>query len=172
MDLRQKIRVIPDFPKPGISFKDITTLLRDGEALQYAIKSMAEHFRDKGIEMVVGVESRGFILGAPLAYEMGLGFTLIRKPGKLPGEVIRVDYELEYGTDGLEIHKDAFSPGTRVLLVDDLLATGGTILAAVELIEKLGGEVAGLAFLIELAYLEGRERLKDYDIFTLVSYSE
>lgn len=172
MDLRQKIRVIPDFPKPGISFKDITTLLRDGEALQYAIKSMAEHFRDKGIEMVVGVESRGFILGAPLAYEMGLGFTLIRKPGKLPGAVIRVDYELEYGTDGLEIHKDAFSPGTRVLLVDDLLATGGTILAAVELIEKLGGEVAGLAFLIELAYLEGRERLKDYDIFTLVSYSE
>lgn len=172
MDLRQKIRVIPDFPKPGISFKDITTLLRDGEALHYAIKRMAEHFRGKNIDMVVGVESRGFILGAPLAYEMGLGFTLIRKPGKLPGEVLKVEYDLEYGTDGLEIHKDAFSPGTRVLIVDNLLATGGTILAALELIEKLGGEVGGLAFLIELAYLEGRERLKDYDILTLVSYSE
>jgi len=172
MDLREKIRVIPDFPKPGISFKDITTLLRDGEALQYSIKRMAEYFRGKGIEMVVGVESRGFILGAPLAYEMGLGFTLIRKPGKLPGEVLKVEYALEYGTDSLEIHKDAFRPGTRVLLVDDLLATGGTIQAAIELIKKLGGEVAGLAFLIELTYLGGRERLKDYDILTLVSYTE
>ncbi len=172
MDLRQKIRVIPDFPKPGISFKDITTLLKDADALQYSIKLMAEHFQGKNIDMVVGVESRGFILGAPLAYEMGLGFTLIRKPGKLPGEVLRVEYDLEYGTDSLEIHKDAFGPGTRVLLVDDLLATGGTMFAAIELIKKLGAEVGGLAFLIELAYLGGRDRLKEYDILTLVSYTE
>ncbi|MGI6148838.1 MAG: adenine phosphoribosyltransferase [Firmicutes bacterium] len=172
MDLRQKIRVIPDFPKPGISFKDITTLLKDADALQYSIKRMAEHFQGKNIDMVVGVESRGFILGAPLAYEMGLGFTLIRKPGKLPGEVLRVEYDLEYGTDSLEIHKDAFGPGTRVLLVDDLLATGGTMFAAIELIKKLGAEVGGLAFLIELAYLGGRDRLKEYDILTLVSYTE
>lgn len=172
MDLRQKIRVIPDFPKPGISFKDITTLLKDPEALRESIKIMAEYFRDKNIDMIVGVESRGFILGAPLAYEMGLGFTLIRKPGKLPGDVLKVEYDLEYGTDSLEIHADAFAPGTRVLLVDDLLATGGTILAAADLIHKLGGEIGGVAFLIELAYLEGRERLKDYDILTLVSYDE
>ncbi|NLM39522.1 MAG: adenine phosphoribosyltransferase [Firmicutes bacterium] len=172
MDLKQKIRIIPDFPKPGISFKDITTLLRDGEALREAIRQMAEYFRDKNIDMVVGVESRGFILGAPLAYEMGLGFTLIRKPGKLPGDVLSVEYDLEYGTDSLEIHTDAFAPGTRVLLVDDLLATGGTISAAAELVKKLGGEVGGMAFLIELEYLEGRKRLEEYDILTLVKYSE
>ena len=172
MDLKEKIRVIPDFPKPGISFKDITTLLKDGEALREAIRRMAEHFSGHGVEMIVGVESRGFILGAPLAYEMGLGFTLIRKPKKLPGEVLSVEYDLEYGTDSLEIHRDAFPPGTKVLVVDDLLATGGTIAAAIELIHKLGGEVAGLAFLIELSYLGGREMLMDYDIFSLVSYEE
>ena len=116
MDLKEKIRIIPDFPKPGISFKDITTLLRDADALREAIRQMADYFRDKNIDMIVGVESRGFILGAPLAYEMGLGFTLIRKPGKLPGEVLSVEYDLEYGTDSLEIHTDAFSPGTRVRL--------------------------------------------------------
>ncbi len=172
MDLKEKIRIIPDFPKPGISFKDITTLLRDADALREAIRQMADYFRDKNIDMIVGVESRGFILGAPLAYEMGLGFTLIRKPGKLPGEVLSVEYDLEYGTDSLEIHTDAFSPGTRVLLVDDLLATGGTISAAAELVKKLGGEIGGMAFLIELEYLEGRKRLQDYDILTLVKYSE
>ncbi|NLL43123.1 MAG: adenine phosphoribosyltransferase [Firmicutes bacterium] len=172
MDLKEKIRVIPDFPKPGISFKDITTLLKDGEALREAIRRMAEHFKDHGIEMIVGVESRGFILGAPLAYEMGLGFTLIRKPKKLPGEVLSVEYDLEYGTDSLEIHVDAFPPGTKVLVVDDLLATGGTIEAAIKLIHKLGGEVAGLAFMIELSYLGGRERLMDYDILSLVNYEE
>ncbi|NLJ74621.1 MAG: adenine phosphoribosyltransferase [Firmicutes bacterium] len=172
MDLKEKIRVIPDFPKPGISFKDITTLLKDGEALQETVRRMADYFKDKQIEMVVGVESRGFILGAPLAYEMGLGFTLIRKSGKLPGEVLSVEYDLEYGTDRLEIHTDSFAPGTRVLIVDDLLATGGTIWAAAELIRKLGGEVAGLAFLVELTYLGGRQRLGDYDVFTLVEYHD
>ena len=163
MDLKEKIRVIPDFPKAGISFKDITTLLKDAEALKETVQSMAEHFRDCGIEMIVGVESRGFILGAPLAYEMDLGFVLIRKPKKLPGEVLSVEYDLEYGTDNLEIHADAFPPGTKVLVVDDL-ATGGTVEAAIKLIQKLGGEVAGLAFLIELTYLGGRQRLADYDI--------
>ncbi|HHT42356.1 MAG TPA: adenine phosphoribosyltransferase [Firmicutes bacterium] len=172
MDLKEKIRVIPDFPQPGISFKDITTLLKDGEALRETVQRIANHFKDAGVEMIVGVESRGFILGAPLAYEMGLGFTLIRKPKKLPGEVLAVEYDLEYGTDRLEIHADAFPPGTKVLVVDDLLATGGTVAAAMELIHKLGGEVVGLAFLIELAYLGGRERLGDYDVFALVKYDE
>lgn len=172
MDLKKKIRMIQDFPKPGISFKDITTLLKDADALRETVKRMAEHFSDAGIEMIVGVESRGFILGAPLAYEMGLGFALIRKPKKLPGDVLAVEYDLEYGTDSLEIHSDAFPPGTKVLVVDDLLATGGTIEAAIELISKLGGEVAGLAFLIELNYLSGRERLGDHNIFSLVSYDE
>lgn len=172
MDLKEKIRVIPDFPKPGISFKDITTLLKDAEALRETVKRLADHFRDHGVEMIVGVESRGFILGAPLACEMGLGFTLIRKPKKLPGSVVAVEYNLEYGTDSLEIHTDAFPPGTKVLVVDDLLATGGTIEAAIELIHKLGGEIAGLAFLIELSYLGGRAKLADYDIFSLVGYDE
>lgn len=172
MDLKEKIRVIPDFPQPGISFKDITTLLKDGEALRETVQRIANHFKDAGVEMIVGVESRGFILGAPLAYEMGLGFTLIRKPKKLPGEVLAVEYDLEYGTDRLEIHADAFPPGTKVLVVDDLLATGGTVAAAMELIHKLSGEVVGLAFLIELAYLGGRERLGDYDVFALVKYDE
>ena len=172
MDLKEKIRVIPDFPQPGISFKDITTLLRDGEALRETVKRLAEHFKGTEVDMIVGVESRGFILGAPLAYEMGLGFTLIRKPGKLPGQVLSVEYDLEYGTDSLEIHADAFPPGTRVLVVDDLLATGGTIAAAIELIKKLSGQVVGLAFLIELAYLNGRVRLSEYDIVSLVQYHE
>ncbi|NLM41370.1 MAG: adenine phosphoribosyltransferase [Firmicutes bacterium] len=175
MDLKEKIRVIPDFPQPGISFKDITTLLRDGEALREAVQRMARHYAGAGIDMVVGVESRGFILGAPLAYEMGLGFTLIRKPGKLPGDVLSVEYDLEYGTDRLEIHADSFPPGTRVLIVDDLLATGGTIAAAMELVNKLGGQVVGLAFLIELSYLGGRKKLEelgDYDILALVDYKE
>lgn len=172
MDLKEKIRVVPDFPKPGISFKDITTLLKDGDALRETVQLMAEYFQDHNVEMIVGVESRGFILGAPLAYEMGLGFTLIRKPKKLPGQVLAVEYDLEYGTDSLEIHTDAFAPGTRVLVVDDLLATGGTIWAATELIRKLGGEIAGLAFLIELTYLGGRQKLGSYDIFSLVKYDE
>ncbi|MDI9412696.1 MAG: adenine phosphoribosyltransferase [Bacillota bacterium] len=172
MNLKEKIREIPDFPKPGISFKDITTLLKDPEALRETIRVLAEHFKDSGVEMIIGVESRGFILGAPLAYEMGLGFTLIRKPNKLPGEVLAVEYELEYGTDSLEIHKDSFAPGTKVLVVDDLLATGGTISAATNLIEKVGGEIVGLAFLIELGYLGGRDKLEGYNILSLVKYED
>lgn len=172
MNLKDKIRVIPDFPKPGISFKDITTLLKDSDALRFAVKEMADYFRDKDIDLIVGVESRGFILGAPLAYEMGLGFSLIRKPGKLPGDVLRVEYDLEYGKDALEIHRDAIEPGMRVLIVDDLLATGGTISAAVQLVEKLGADIGGFAFLIELNYLGGRKKLTNYDILTLVSYDD
>jgi len=160
MDLKALIREIPDFPRPGVSFKDITTVMRDPAALAYIIRSMARRFRDEGVEMVVGVESRGFALGSPLAYELGAGFVLIRKPGKLPAEKIRVEYELEYGTDALEIHKDALAPGQRVLLVDDLLATGGTMGAAARLVQQLGAQIVGFAFLIELAYLGGRQRLE------------
>lgn len=172
MDLKEKIRVIEGFPKPGISFKDITTLLEDPEAFQYAIKQLAQFCRERAVDIVVGVESRGFILGAPLAYELGLGFVLIRKRGKLPGEVLSVEYELEYGTDALEIHKDAVKPGMRVVLVDDLLATGGTIGAAAKLVEQVGAEISGFAFLIELESLKGRQNLEGYDIFTLVKYDK
>lgn len=172
MDLKSKIRVVEDFPHKGISFKDITTLLADADAFQYTIKEMAEYCREKNIDVVAGVESRGFLFGAPLAYELGLGFVLIRKPGKLPAEKLRVEYELEYGTDALEIHKDGIKPGQRVVLVDDLLATGGTISAAASLVEALGGEIAGFLFLIELEFLKGREKLAGYDVFSLVKYSE
>ncbi|NLM26477.1 MAG: adenine phosphoribosyltransferase [Firmicutes bacterium] len=172
MNLMEKIRIIEDFPKPGISFKDITTLIRDPEAFRYSVQKMAEFCADKQVDLVVGVESRGFILGAPLAYELGVGFCLVRKPGKLPGEVLKVEYELEYGTDALEIHKDAISPGMNVVIVDDLLATGGTISATAELLEKLGANIVGFTFLIELAYLNGRQRLSDYDVLALVKYEE
>ncbi|HEY8418571.1 MAG TPA: adenine phosphoribosyltransferase [Limnochordales bacterium] len=172
MDLRSLIREVPDFPKPGINFKDITTLLTNGEALRYVIKRMADHFRDKRPERIVGVESRGFLLGAPLAYELGVGFVLIRKPNKLPAAKIRVEYELEYGSDALEIHVDAIQPGQRVLIVDDLLATGGTMQAAARLVEQLQGQIIGYAFLIELAFLNGRRRLGDYEILSLVTYDE
>ncbi|MGE5577318.1 MAG: adenine phosphoribosyltransferase [Syntrophothermus sp.] len=172
MDLAKKIREIPDFPKKGIGFKDITTLLKDAEALRYTVRTMADYYRNKEIEMVVGVESRGFLFGAPLAYELGAGFVLVRKPGKLPAETVRVDYQLEYGSDALEIHKDAINPGQRVLVVDDLLATGGTIGAAAKLVELLKGEIVGLAFVIELAFLGGRKKLSKYDILSLVTYTE
>ena len=141
------IREVLDFPKEGVSFKDITTVIRDGQALRYCIRTMADYFRPKTPEIVVGVESRGFLLGAPLAYELGVGFVL-RKPGKLPAATERIQYQLEYGTDALEIHRDSFSPGTRVLMVDDLLATGGTIKAAAELVERLQGEIVGFSFLL------------------------
>jgi adenine phosphoribosyltransferase len=170
VDLKALIREIPDFPQPGVSFKDITTVLKDPQALRYVVQEMARHFRDKGIDTVVGIESRGFIFGAPLAYELGLGFVLIRKPGKLPADKLRMQYDLEYGKDALEIHRDAIEPGQRVLLVDDLLATGGTIAAAAQLVQELGGVVAGYAFLIELAILGGRKRLGDKDIAALVVY--
>lgn len=172
MDLKQMIRVIPDFPQPGISFKDITTVLKDPQGLRYVVQSMADHFRDRGVDLIVGVESRGFLIGAPLAYELGTGFVLVRKPGKLPAATLRVEYEKEYGTDALEIHRDAVQPGQRVLLVDDLLATGGTIAAAAHLVEQLGGEIVGFAFMIELAALGGRAKLGDGEIFTLVRYEE
>jgi len=172
MDLRSKIRVIPDFPKPGVSYKDITTLLKDGAALRYVVDQMAEYYKDKSVDVIVGVESRGFLFGAPLAYKLGTGFVLVRKPGKLPAETVAVNYELQNLWDSLEIHKEAIEPGQRVLLVDDLLATGGTMAAAAELVTKLKGEITGFAFLVELVYLHGRERLGDYDILTLVRYEE
>lgn len=175
MDLKALIREIPDFPRPGVNFKDITTVMKDADALAYIIRTIGRRFRDERVEMVVGVESRGFALGAPLAYELGAGFVLIRKPGKLPAEKIRVEYELEYGRDALEIHKDALRARQRVLLVDDLLATGGTMGAAARLVQQLEAQIVGFAFLIELAFLGGRRRLEslgfDSDrILALVRY--
>ncbi len=170
MDLREKIRNIPDFPQQGVQFKDITTLLKDGKAFRIAIDRLAEHYRDQQIDVVVGPEARGFAIGAPLAYVLGAGFVPIRKPGKLPGEIISQTYSLEYGKDALEIHKDAIEPDSRVLIADDLLATGGTTLATVKMIETLGGKVVGLAFLIELSFLNGRKNLDSYVINSLVQY--
>ena len=172
MDLRQLIRVIPGFPEPGVSFKDITTLLKTPQALRYVVQEMARYYADKDVDVITGIESRGFFFSAPLAYEMGLGLVPIRKPGKLPADKLSVQYSLEYGTDSLEIHRDAIVPGQRVLLVDDLLATGGTFSAAVELIRQLGGIVVGGAFLVELASLGGRKRLGDMDILSLVVYDD
>jgi len=170
MNLKEKIREIPDFPEKGISFKDITTLLKDGDAFRYAIDTMAKDLRDKEFDIIVGPESRGFIIGTPLAYAMKKGFIPVRKPGKLPAETIRYEYQLEYGTDQLEIHKDAIQKGQKVIVADDLLATGGTIYSTIQLVEQLGGEVVGCVFLIELTYLNGREKLKDYDVRTLIQY--
>lgn len=168
--LKEKIRIIMDFPKKGISFKDITTLLKDGEAFKAAIKSLAELVKEKDFDLIAGPEARGFIIGAPLAFELGKGFIPARKKGKLPGETIKAEYKLEYGTDILEMHKDAILEGQKVLVVDDLLATGGTIFTTIELVEKLGGKVVGVAFLIELTELNGRENLKGYDVFSLIQY--
>ncbi|KXG76995.1 adenine phosphoribosyltransferase [Thermotalea metallivorans] len=170
MDLKEKIRVIPDFPEKGIRFKDITTLLKDADAFRYAIDQFAKDLQDKEFDLIVGPESRGFIIGTPLAYAMKKGFVPVRKPGKLPGETIRSEYKLEYGSDILEIHKDAIQPGQKVVIADDLLATGGTILSTIKLVEELGGEVAGVLFLIELTYLNGRELLKGYDVKALIQY--
>ncbi len=172
VDLRSMIRELPDFPKPGISFKDISTLLKDGKALDYATSALADPFRDKEIELVVAVEARGFAIGAPVACKLGAGFVLVRKPGKLPADTLRYEYELEYGTDTLEIHKDAISPGQKVLIVDDVLATGGTVSAAIRMVEQLGGDIQGLAFLIELEDLAGRSRLAKYDVLSLVKYND
>lgn len=170
MDLKDKIRIIDDFPSKGISFKDITTLLKDADALNECIKQMAEKFKDLEIDLVVGPESRGFIFATPLAYLLGTGFVPVRKPGKLPAETVRYEYKLEYGTDALEIHKDAIIPNQRVLIIDDLLATGGTMAAAAKLVEELGGKVAGLGFLIELEDLNGRDKLKNYRVESLIKY--
>ena len=168
--LKQLIRDVPDFPKPGILFKDITTLLRDADGLRSAVDCLAEPYRDERIDQVVGIESRGFILGAAIADRLGTGFVPVRKPGKLPAETVSASYALEYGTDTLEMHRDALSPGHRVLIVDDLLATGGTARATVSLVRECGAEVVGLAFLIELAALNGRAQLPGEQLFTVLQY--
>ncbi|HEY8485022.1 MAG TPA: adenine phosphoribosyltransferase [Longimicrobiales bacterium] len=168
--VRARIRDIPDFPQPGIIFKDITPILSDGPLFQSVIRWLADEFGQRGIEQVVGIESRGFIFAASLAFHLGCGFVPVRKPGKLPYRTVRVDYELEYGTDALEAHVDALRPGEKVLIVDDVLATGGTALAATRLVQRLGGEIAGAAFLVELGFLKGRERLGDLPVQSLVRY--
>ncbi|MBI2866998.1 MAG: adenine phosphoribosyltransferase [Chloroflexi bacterium] len=170
MELKSYIRDIPDFPQRGIMFRDITPLLHDPNALRYAVDQMAKQFGDKGIDVVVGVESRGFIFGAPLAYKMGASFVPVRKQGKLPWETFRAEYSLEYGTSVVEVHRDGIAPGNRVLIVDDLLATGGTAQATAQLVEQSKGAVVGLSFVVELGYLQGRERLSQYPIFSLVQY--
>ena len=170
MELITTIRNVPDFPKKGIIFRDITTLLKNKEAFHRFVDLMVERYKNERIDKVVGIESRGFIGGAALAYALGAGFVPIRKPGKLPAEKIRQEYQLEYGSDAIEIHRDAIAKGERVLLHDDLLATGGTIHAACKLVEQLGGTIIGLSFLIELAFLQPRKRLSQYDIFSLIPY--
>ena len=170
MDYKKHITLVEDFPKEGIQFKDITTLMQKGPVYKRAIDELAAYARQKKVDVVVGPEARGFVIGCPIAYALEVGFVPVRKAGKLPREVIQVDYGLEYGKDTLTIHRDSIQKGERVLVADDLLATGGTIEATIKLVEKLGGEVVGLAFLIALAYLNGRSRLKDYDIFSLMTY--
>ena len=168
--LRSKIRDIKDFPTEGILFRDITTLLKDGPAWASVIDLLAASYKEAGVEVVVGVESRGFIFGGAVAHQLGAGFVPVRKRGKLPARTIEEEYELEYGRDVLAIHEDAIRPGQRVLAVDDLLATGGTMSATLKLVERLGGSVVGAAFLIELAFLRGRERLKGYALESLITY--
>jgi adenine phosphoribosyltransferase len=169
-DLRAKIRDIKDFPTEGILFKDITTLLKDGPAFRFVIDHLAERYRTAGVDVVVAVESRGFIFGGALAHQLDAGFVPVRKLGKLPGKTIEVEYELEYGRDALAVHEDAIRAGQRVLAVDDLLATGGTMAATLRLVELLGGTVVGVAFLIELAFLHGRDKLKQYPLHALIVY--
>ena len=170
MNLKESIRVIPDFPKPGIQFIDITTMLKDGKAMTYAFDKLAEMVKDLEIDLLVGPEARGFLVGAPLAYKLGAGYVPVRKSGKLPGEVIEASYQLEYGQDTLEIHKDAITPGTKVLVVDDLLATGGTVWSTADLVRSLGGEIVGFAFLVELTFLKGRDKLGNYPVYSLLEY--
>ncbi len=170
--LSETIRSIPDFPKKGIVFRDITTLLKDAEALCDAVNILSKRYKSSKIDKVVCIESRGFILGSALAVSLGAGFVPIRKKGKLPAEVMREEYALEYGTDVIEIHKDALKPGERILLHDDLLATGGTMCAAVRLVEKLQANIVGISFLIELSFLQGRKNLEKYDIYSLVQYDK
>jgi adenine phosphoribosyltransferase len=170
LDLRSKVRDIPDFPKKGILFRDITTLLKDGDAFNKVIDKITVFYDDEEIEKVVGIESRGFIFGAPVAYALGAGFVPIRKPGKLPSDIFEAKYELEYGTDTLAVHQDAITPGQRVLVIDDLLATGGTMAATLDLLKQLGAVVVGVVFLIELVDLKGREKLNGYNVISLISY--
>ncbi|MDP4158842.1 MAG: adenine phosphoribosyltransferase [Bacillota bacterium] len=170
MDFREHIRVISDFPKEGISYKDITTLLKNGEMYRAAVDAMVEKIRPWRPDVIVGPEARGFLLGAPVAYALGIGFVPVRKPGKLPAKTIRETYALEYGFDTLEVHADAIAPGERVVVVDDLLATGGTMLATANLLKKIGADLLGMGFLIELTVLNGREKLVDFPVFSLVEY--
>lgn len=168
--VQSKIRAIVDFPKKGIIFRDITTAVKDPQAMRYMIDYLTEVYKDKRIDYVAGIESRGFIFGAALAYKLGAGFVVIRKPGKLPADTISQEYELEYGTDKIEMHADAVEAGKKVLVVDDLLATGGTVDAAVKLLKKVGADVVGAAFIIELSDIGGREKLKDIDVVSMVQF--
>jgi adenine phosphoribosyltransferase len=170
MDIKSKIRIIDGFPKEGISFKDVTTLIQDGEGLRETVDEIIKQLKDKDIDIVVGPEARGFIFGVPVAYGLGVGFVPVRKKGKLPYDTIAVDYDLEYGNDTLEIHKDAIKPGSRVAIVDDLLATGGTIASVAKLVEMVGAEVAAMEFVVELTELKGRDKLKGYEVNSLVQY--
>ena len=170
--LKALVRTVPDYPKPGILFYDITTLLKHKTGFAKLIDALAAHYIEERIDLVLGIEARGFIFGPALAYRLNAGFVPVRKPHKLPAPVARVTYELEYGSDTLEIHLDAIQPGQRVVLVDDLLATGGTMEATIKLVKQLGGEIAGLAFAIELDFLKGRDRFPEYDVFSLLHYDE
>jgi adenine phosphoribosyltransferase len=170
MDLKQYVSEVENWPKEGVSFKDITTIMDNGPAYKYATDQIVEYAAAKDVDIVVGPEARGFIIGCPVAYSMGIGFAPVRKKGKLPREVLEFEYDLEYGTNVLTMHKDAIKPGQRVLITDDLLATGGTIMATIKLIEAMGGIVVGIAFLIELEYLNGMELLEGYDTISLIKY--
>jgi adenine phosphoribosyltransferase len=170
MDYKQYITVVENFPKEGIRFKDITTLMQNGEAFKHSIDAIVDYAKELDVDVIAGPEARGFIVGCPVAYKLEIGFVPVRKEGKLPRDVVRVDYGLEYGKDVLTMHKDAIRPGQRVLITDDLLATGGTIEATIKLVEELGGVVVGTAFLIELTELNGRDKFKGYDIKTLMQY--
>ncbi|MDT8717476.1 adenine phosphoribosyltransferase [Clostridium sp. 19966] len=170
MGIKDKIRIIDGFPKEGISFKDVTTLIQDGEGLRESVDEIVKNLKDKNIDLIVGPEARGFIFGVPVAYALGVGFVPVRKKGKLPYETIQIQYDLEYGSDILEIHKDAIKPGAKVAIVDDLLATGGTIGAVAKLVEMVGGEVVSLNFVIELTDLKGGEKLEKYKVNSLVKY--
>jgi adenine phosphoribosyltransferase len=169
-DLRARIREVPDFPKPGILFYDITTLLKDPAAYRESIDLLTAPYRERKVDIVVGMESRGFIFSAPMAYQLRAGFVPVRKLGKLPAETVSVEYALEYGTNTLEVHKDAIVPGQKVLIVDDLLATGGTVNGTIDLVRRLGGDVVGLAFLVELLFLKGRDKLRGHDIHSVIQY--
>jgi len=169
-DFKKFVRDIPDFPKKGIVFRDITTLLKHKETYRQVIDAFYDHYKRRSIDVVIGIEARGFLLAASLAYKLGAGLVPVRKPGKLPAEALRVEYDLEYGKDALEIHRDAIGEGQRVLIVDDLLATGGTISATCEMVEKLGGHIVGIAFLIELDFLKGRKKLTGHEVWSLIHY--
>lgn len=170
MNLKKYIKDIPDFPEPGVLFRDVTPLLADKDAYQESIRLLSDFAKEKKVDLVVGPEARGFLFGCPVALALNCGFVPVRKPGKLPREVVSQSYDLEYGSNEIQMHSDSIQPGQNVLIVDDLLATGGTVDAAVSLIEKMGGNVVGIAFLIELEALKGRELLKDYDVYSVLKY--